>query len=124
MSIKSNKTSAKRIFRLFNWFKFPGVNRISAVSLENTTDRTVHTKYYLSTVEIKDCNVMIDGQNFFHQPVQSNLRTYDNIWKTATGQRDDGTTSCLLDCNYFSKYYKMITMNHKQQAPDASSKEI
>ena len=45
---------------------FQGVNRLFVLSLENTTDRTVHTQCYHSTVEIKDYNVMIDGQNFFN----------------------------------------------------------
>ena len=36
-----------------------------ALSFENKDDRTVHTKCYLPTVEIKDYNVMNDGQNFF-----------------------------------------------------------
>ena len=45
---------------------FQGVNRLFVLSLENTTNRTVHTQYYLPTVEIKDYNVMIDGQNFFN----------------------------------------------------------
>ena len=40
---------------------------------------------------------MIDGQNFFDQPVKNNLRKYDNIRKIATGHRDDYTTGCLLD---------------------------
>ena len=35
---------------------------------------------------------MIDGQNFFDQPVKSNLRTYDNIRKIATSQGDHYTT--------------------------------
>ena len=43
------------------------------------------------------------------------LRTYKNIGKITTGQRDDYTTGCLLDCNYFKKYYKMIAIDlHKQ----------
>ena len=37
------------------------------------------------TVEMKDCNVMIDGQNFFDQSVKNNLSTYDSIWKIALG---------------------------------------
>ena len=49
---------------------FQGVNRCFALSFETTTDRTIHRKYYLPTVEIKDYNVMINGQNFFHQPVK------------------------------------------------------
>ena len=32
---------------------------------------------------------MIDGQNFFDQPVKNNLETYDSILKFAAGQRDD-----------------------------------
>ena len=48
------------------------------------------------TVEIKDYNVMINGKNFFDQPVENNLRTYDNIRKNATGQGDDYTTGCLI----------------------------
>ena len=39
---------------------FQGVNRFLFYHFENTTGRTVHTKYYLLTVEIKNYNVMID----------------------------------------------------------------
>ena len=39
---------------------------------------------------------MIDGKKFFHQPVKNDLRTYVNIRKIATGQRDDYTTNFLL----------------------------
>ena len=31
---------------------------------------------------------MIDGKNFFDQPVKSDMRTYENIQKVATGQGD------------------------------------
>ena len=41
---------------------FQKVNRLFVLSFENSKDRTVHTKYYLPNVEIKDYNVMIDGQ--------------------------------------------------------------
>ena len=60
---------------------------------------------------------MIDGENFFDRPVKKNLRTYNNIPKIATGQRNDYTTSWLLDYNYFIKYYKMIARDlSKRQA--------
>ena len=42
---------------------------------------------------------MIDGKNVFDQAVKSDMRTYDNIQKIATGQGDDCTTRCLLDFN-------------------------
>ena len=68
---------------------------------------------------------MMDGQNFFDQPVKNNLVTYDNIRKIAIVQGDDYTTGCLLDYNYFNKYYKMIAIDlDKQQALDADPKTI
>ena len=42
---------------------------------------------------------MIDGQNFFDEPLKNNLITYDNIRKISAGQGDDYTTGCLLDFN-------------------------
>ena len=44
---------------------------------------------------------MIDGQNFFDQPVRNDLIIYDNTQKIGTCQGDDYTTGYLLDYNYF-----------------------
>ena len=44
---------------------FQGVNRFFVLAFENKDDRTVHTKYYLPIVEVKDYNVTINVQNFF-----------------------------------------------------------
>ena len=49
---------------------------------------------------------MIDGKNFFDQPVKNNKLTYVNIRKFATGRGDYYTTGCLLDYIYFKNYYK------------------
>ena len=68
---------------------------------------------------------MIDGKKFFDQPVKSNLKTYENIRKVATGKGDDYATDCLLDYIYFNNYYKMIVVDlSKQQALDADPKAI
>ena len=68
---------------------FQGVNRLFVLSFENKTDRTVHTLYYFPKVEIKGYDVIIDGRNFFDQPIKNDLKTYDNIRKIATGQGYD-----------------------------------
>ena len=47
---------------------------------------------------------MIDGRNFFDQPITNYLKTYDRNRKIATDQGDDYTTGCLLDYPYFKKY--------------------
>ena len=68
---------------------------------------------------------MVDGKNFFDQPVENDKATYDNIRKIATVQGDYYTTGCLLDYIYFKKHYKMIAVDlSKQQALDADPKAI
>ena len=63
---------------------------------------------------------MINGENFFDQPIKNNKVTYENIRKIATGRGDDYTTGCLLDYPYFKDNYKMIAIDlSKQQALDA-----
>ena len=60
---------------------------------------------------------MIDGKNFFDQPINNDYKTYENIRKIATGQAGDYTTGCLLDYPYFKENYKMIAIDlSKQQA--------
>ena len=54
---------------------------------------------------------MVDRKMFFDQPVKTDLITYENVRKFATGQGDDNTTCCLLDYNHFKNYYKMIAKN-------------
>ena len=68
---------------------------------------------------------MTDGKNIFDQPINSNLKTYDNIRKITIGKGDDYATGCLLDYVYFKSYCKMIARNlSKKQALDADPKAI
>ena len=60
---------------------FQGVNRLFALAFENDEQRTSNKIYYIPNVEIKDYNVMIDGKNFFDQPVKNDKVTYENIEK-------------------------------------------
>ena len=46
---------------------------------------------------------MIDGTNFFNQPIKNDIRKYHYIRKIAFGQGDNYTTGCLLDYLYFKK---------------------
>ena len=68
---------------------------------------------------------MIDGKNFFDQPVKNNKITIEIIRKIATVQGDDYTAGCLLDYAYFRDNYKMIAIDlSKQQALDADPRTI
>ena len=52
-------------------------------------------------MEIKDYQVIIDGRNFFNQPIKNDFKIDDNIRKTKTDQCDDQTTGCLVENKYF-----------------------
>ena len=104
---------------------FQGVSRLFVLSFENENDRTSHSTYYLPKVEIKDYNVIIDGKNFFDQPINSDLKTYENIRIIATGQGDYYTTDCLLDYSYFKENCKITAIDlSKQQVLDADPRAI
>ena len=60
---------------------FQGVNRLFNLAFENDDDRTSDDEYYLPTVEMKDCNIMINGENFFDQPIKNNKVTYETLEK-------------------------------------------
>ena len=104
---------------------FQGINRIFILPFSDDTQRTSHTGYCLPNVEIKDYNIMINGEKFFDQPIKDNKATYENIGKIATGQGEDHKTVCLLDHPYFKDSYKMIAVDlNKQQALDADPRAI
>ena len=55
---------------------------------------------------------------------KNDLKTFNNIRKTAMGQGYDYTTGCLLDYPYFKKYFKLIAIDlSKQQKLDADPKQ-
>ena len=68
---------------------------------------------------------MINGENFFDQPIKNNKVTNENIRQIATGKGDDYTSGCLLDYSYFMDSYKMIAVYlSKQQALNADPRAI
>ena len=89
--------------------------RLFVLSFKDDDGRESHKQYYLPSVEIKYCNVLIDGRNFLDQPIKDGLKTYDNIKKIAMSQGDDYTTGCLLDYVYFKEYYKLIAKDLSKQ---------
>ena len=84
---------------------FQGVNRLFVLALNNVNNGAnkiqgnSHRKYFFSRVDITKYNVLIDGRNFFYQPISDEIKKYDEIRKIVTGKGDDYTTGCLLDYN-------------------------
>ena len=51
----------------------------------------------------------------FDQPLNNDIRTYDNTQKIATDRGDDYTTGCQLDYTYFKNYCKLIEIDLSKQ---------
>ena len=94
--------------------------------LKIDTGWTSYKQYYLPTVELKDYNIMIDGKNFFHQPTNNHLRTYQKIRKFTNGQGNYYANGYLLNYVCFEDYYKRIAAIdiNKQQALNVDPKAI
>ena len=62
---------------------------------------------------------------FFGQPINNDIKTYENIRKIATGQGDDCAAGCLLDYPYVKENNKTIAIDlSKQQGLDADPRTI
>ena len=69
--------------------------------------------------------MLIDGRNFYDQPINDSIRKYDEIRKMATGKGDNCATGCLLDYDYFKKNYRLIAAeSSKQRELDADPRVI
>ena len=55
-------------------------------------ERNSPTKYFIPRVNITNYNVLVDGRNLYDQPINDQIKQYDEIIKNATRQGDDYTT--------------------------------
>ena len=92
---------------------FTKVIRLFVLSFENENDRTSFSQHYVTNVQIKDFNVLIDGKSFFDIPKKNNEEAYKQIIEM--GRNNDHTTGNLLDYEYFSKHYKLIAIDLSKQ---------
>ena len=94
--------------------------------VNNTNNRVLrdsNRKYFLPRANVSNYNVLIDGRNFYNQPINDLMKQYDEIRKTAIGQGDDYTTRFLLDYHYFKDHYRLIVVDlSKQKDLDADSR--
>ena len=108
---------------------FQGVSKLFVLAYQRGDDNYVNeeafNKCFLPKIKIEKYNVEIDGRNFYDQAINDSINQNDGIRKISTGQRDDYTTSCLLDFAYFQKSYRLIAINlSKQKTLDADPKAI
>ena len=93
---------------------FSNVNRLFVLSFENEDDRNSYYKCYMPKVEIKDYNVLFDGNAFFELPVKNIEESYEKITQI-TDHSSYYTRGNLLDYVYFKEHYKLIAIDLSKQ---------
>ena len=124
-----NEDADNNVFKYINLDpSFQGVNRlfIMAYSREaSQPDRNSQQKYYLPRIDLKKYNVIIDGRNFYDNPIESDIEKYRELKKVMIGKGEDYTTGSLLDFNYFLKHYILVAVDlSKQKELDANPRSI
>ena len=99
-----NEVADANVFKYINLDpSFQGVNRlfVMAYNRENgQPTRNGQQKYYLPRIDLEKYNVIIDGRNFYDNPIESDIEKYRELKKVMIGKGEDYTTGSLLDFNY------------------------
>ena len=124
-----NENSDANVFKYINLDpSFQGVNRLFVTAYNSANGqptRNGQRKYYLPRIDLNKYNVIIDGRNFYDNPIESDIEKYRELKKVMIGKGEDYTTGSLLDFNYFKKHYKLVAVDlSKQKELDADPRAI
>ena len=107
---------------------FQGVNRLFLMAYNRANGqptRNGQQKYYLPRIDLEKYNVIIDGRNFYNNPIESDIEKYRELKKVMIGKGEDYTTGSLLDFNYLKKHCKLIVVDlSNQKELDADPRAI
>ena len=97
---------------------FQGLNRLFVATFKNTNPNAInfnsHTKYALPKINLTKFNVLIDGRNFYDQPISDKLRKYE-LRNLTIGKGNDYTTGSLLYYKYFKDHNNIIACDLSRQ---------
>ena len=101
---------------------FNNVNRLFVLAFPNEEDRRSFSKYYTPTVEIKDYNVIIDGEPFYEIPIKNKEETFKAI--TELIRNDLLRTGNEFNFDYFCECYKLIAIDLSKEKSDLKNQQI
>ena len=124
-----NENADANVFKYINLDpSFQGVNRLFVMAynrINGQPTRNGQRKYYLPRIDLEKYNVIIDGRNFYDNPIESDIEKYRELEKVMIGKGEDKTTGSLFDFNYFDKHYKLVAVDlSKQKELDADPRAI
>ena len=70
---------------------FEGVNRLFVMAynrVDGQPTRNGRQKYYLPRIDLEKYNVIIDGRNFYDNPIESDIEKYRELKKVMIGKLD------------------------------------
>ena len=110
-----NENADANVFKYINLDpSFQGVRRffvMAYIRVDGQPTRNGQRKYYLPRIDLEKYNVIIDGRNFYDNPIESDTEKYIELKKVMIGKGEDYTTGSLLDFNYFDKHYKLVAVD-------------
>ena len=124
-----NEHADANVFKYINLDpSFQGVNRLFVMAYNRANGqptRNGQQKYYLPRIDLEKYNVIIDGRNFYDNPIESDIEKYRELKKVMIGKGDYYITGSLFDFNYFDKHYKLVAVDlTKQKELDADPRAI
>ena len=114
-----NENGDANVFKYINLDpSFESVNRLFVMAHNRANGqptRNGRRKYYLPRTDLEKYNVIIDGRNFYDNPIESDIEKYRELKKVMIGKGEDYTTGSLLDFNYFDKHYQLVAVDLSTQ---------
>ena len=124
-----NEDTDSNVFKYINLDpSLQGVNRLFVMAYNRANGqptRNGRRKYYIPRIDLEKYNVIIDGRNFYDNPIESDIQKYRELKNVMIGNGEDNTTGSLFDFNYFDKHYKLVAVDlSKQKELDADPRAI
>ena len=123
-----NENADANVFKYINLDpSFQGVNRLFVMAYNTGNGQPTRNgqQKYLPRIDLEKYNVIIDGRNFYDNPIESDIEKYRELKKVMIGKEEDYSTGSLLDFNYFDKHYKLVAVDlSKQKELDADPRAI
>ena len=94
-----NKNADANVFKYINLDpSFQGVNRLFVMAynrVDGQPTRNGQQKYYLPRISLNKYNAIIEGRNFYNNPIESDIEKYRELKIVMIGKGEDYTTGSL-----------------------------